>query len=279
MTSPYILPEGNVQIAFSGGRTSAYMLRQIIDANGGLPDRCKVIFTNTGREMPETLDFVAEVADRWSVPIVWVEYRLTTVGNEPAHSFCEVSRETASLNGEPFIDVMRYFGFPPNREADFCSHELKTRTAKRWCMDVLGWAHWTTALGIRADEKERVMKTQPRERYKVWYPLNNAKVTKRTVSAFWDKQPFQLRLQTIKGVTPHGNCDGCFKKSEAKRAALARDFPDRAEWWAEQEARFSGTFLEGQKWEQLISFVDRQGDWIFDAQDVLCQANDGECMA
>ena len=36
--NPYLLPDGKVQIAFSGDRTSAYMLRQIIDANGGLPD-------------------------------------------------------------------------------------------------------------------------------------------------------------------------------------------------------------------------------------------------
>lgn len=36
MTSPYILPDGNVQIAFSGGRTSAYMLHRIMEANGGL---------------------------------------------------------------------------------------------------------------------------------------------------------------------------------------------------------------------------------------------------
>ncbi|MEY4953486.1 MAG: hypothetical protein RL299_1910, partial [Pseudomonadota bacterium] len=58
---PYILPDGNVQISFSGGRTSAYMLHHIAEANGGIPDRAQVVFTNTGREMPQTLDFVAEV--------------------------------------------------------------------------------------------------------------------------------------------------------------------------------------------------------------------------
>jgi 3'-phosphoadenosine 5'-phosphosulfate sulfotransferase (PAPS reductase)/FAD synthetase len=55
--NPYTLPDGNVQISFSGGRTSAYMLHQIAEANGGIPDRCKVVFANTGREMPQTLDF------------------------------------------------------------------------------------------------------------------------------------------------------------------------------------------------------------------------------
>jgi predicted phosphoadenosine phosphosulfate sulfurtransferase len=33
------LPEGNVLISFSGGRTSGYMLHQILEENGDLPDR------------------------------------------------------------------------------------------------------------------------------------------------------------------------------------------------------------------------------------------------
>ena len=55
------LPDGNVQISFSGGRTSAYMLHEIIKANNGLPSRAVVAFQNTGKEMPQTLDFVQEV--------------------------------------------------------------------------------------------------------------------------------------------------------------------------------------------------------------------------
>jgi len=64
MASPYILPNGNVAIAFSGGRTSAYMLHQILEASGDLPERVIVSFQNTGREMPETLDFMQECGDR-----------------------------------------------------------------------------------------------------------------------------------------------------------------------------------------------------------------------
>ena len=74
MNNSYKLPEGNVQIAFSGGRTSGYMLYKILEANNGLPDNAKVIFTNTGREMPETYDFIQECSDRWRVNITWLEY-------------------------------------------------------------------------------------------------------------------------------------------------------------------------------------------------------------
>jgi hypothetical protein len=61
-------------MSFSGGRTSGYLLRQVLDAWGGtLPAGGVVMFANTGREHAKTLDFVKQV-ERWC-PIVWIEYR------------------------------------------------------------------------------------------------------------------------------------------------------------------------------------------------------------
>lgn len=288
MSSPYTLPNGNVQIAFSGGRTSAYLLHEILDANGGLPDRAKVIFNNTGREMPETLNFVQECGARWGVHITWLEYRCRFTGaphdpkndvfDSKAHSWEVVSHNSADSDGKPFLELISYFKYPPNREADFCSHELKTRTARRYCVEALEWKNWTTAIGIRADEKRRALKKQPKERYNVWYPLIEANVSKRTVSDFWKTQPFDLELPNVNGSTWLGNCDGCFKKSQLKLAALAREYPERAQWWANVERDWNGQFREVESWDQLIDFIDRQGDWIFETEDALCQANDGECF-
>ena len=39
MSDAFKLPEGNVQISFSGGRTSAFMLHQILAVNGTLRTR------------------------------------------------------------------------------------------------------------------------------------------------------------------------------------------------------------------------------------------------
>ena len=76
--NPYRIPEASPWyhvLNVSGGRSSAFMLRKVLDAHGGtLPARCEAIFANTGKERLETLDFVQAFADRWGVPVTWLEY-------------------------------------------------------------------------------------------------------------------------------------------------------------------------------------------------------------
>lgn len=278
---PYILPEGNVQIAFSGGRTSAYMLRQIIDANGGLPDRAVVTFQNTGREMPETLDFVQEVGDIWGVRIVWLEYLPVAPGFEL------VSHNSASRNGEPFEMLILKRRFLPNQQARFCTTELKVRTAKKYLRS-LGWERWTNVVGLRADEPHRLNKPAPKDRWTVWTPLATAGVSKHDVAEFWRRQKFDLRLPNVKGNCWLGNCDGCFLKSEAHVAAFAREFPERAAWWERMEvlaqrltSGSGGTFSKRYSRSEMRDFMERQGDNFDQLVQVgaLCQADDGECTA
>ena len=74
MSSYYTTPSDTL-LSFSGGRTSAFMLNRVLDAyDGKLPDHFQVCFSNTGKEMPETLDFVRDCQERWDVPITWLEY-------------------------------------------------------------------------------------------------------------------------------------------------------------------------------------------------------------
>lgn len=275
--SPYRLQDGNVSIAFSGGRSSAFMLHEILRANGSLPERVVVSFQNTGREMPETLDFVQEVASRWGVRVVWLEYR------PEAPRFEVVSHNSAARNGEPFEALIGKRRMLPNRVARFCTAELKVHTQSRYLRSI-GWERWTCAVGIRADEPRRLAsRTAERERWTHWHPLAAAGVSKRDVARFWARQPFDLRLPNVDGRTQLGNCDGCFLKSEAALAALARDHPERAAWWERMEQnafgkRTGGVFDHRRPRAELHAFVRRQGDWIFRSDAVLCQAGDGECV-
>ena len=51
--NPYRVPRPAV-ISFSGGRTSAFMLKHIVDAyDGRLPPDIAIIFANTGLERPD----------------------------------------------------------------------------------------------------------------------------------------------------------------------------------------------------------------------------------
>ncbi|CTQ53560.1 PUA domain (predicted RNA-binding domain) [Roseibium album] len=278
--SAYLLPDGHVQIAFSGGRTSGFMLHQLLEANGDLPDRCEVTFQNTGREMPQTLDFVTEVGRRWGVEITWLEYR----SEKPFFEI--VGRQGASINGEPFEALIERRKFLPNQQTRFCSMELKVRTAKRFLRSI-GWDHWTNCVGIRADEPHRLNKPKPKDRWTVWTPLADAMISRHDVAAFWYRQPFDLELPNVRGNCWLGNCDGCFLKSEASIAAFTREYPERAAWWERMEARLQGKtksfataqFSKRYSRAEMREFMERQGDWTLSTEGALCQANHGECVA
>lgn len=259
----YRLPDGPCAVQFSGGRTSAYLLWHILEAHGGqLPPDTVVLFQNTGREMPETLDFVEECGRRWGVRIWWIEY-------DAAEQFRIVGPGTntaPSMNGEPFEAILhkRKWEHLPNPVARYCTAELKVRPSKHFML-WKGYDRWTAILGLRADEAERVKRAEApkKERWQCVCPLSRAKVSRHDVAAFWRRQPFDLALPGHGGKTPLGNCDGCFLKSEANRAALVRFDPQRAAWWEEMERRTGATFRADCSWSELRQVVERTGDFGF----------------
>ena len=238
MIDPFHI-EGPAILSISGGRTSGYMLHRILGAHGGtLPEDVRPFFANTGKEMPETLDFVEEISQRWSVPITWVEYRGRATDGKKQHAI--VDYKTASRNGEPFADLIADRKYLPNPVARFCTAELKIRIMHRVVRE-FGWEEWISCVGIRADEPRRIAKLAARARSDIKNelaiaPLASAGVSVAEVGAFWAAQPFDLRLPNMNGKTMHGNCDLCFLKGSKQVLALIREQPKRAIWWMEQEA-------------------------------------------
>lgn len=233
MSDPFLIT-GPAVISFSGGRTSGYMLRRILQAHGGtLPADVVCLFQNTGREMPATLDFVQECATRWGVPITWLEYRWAPGGP----SYEVVSHNSAARNGEPFEMLLRSKSMLPNPVSRFCTIELKIRTAKRFIRAERGWDRWTNVVGLRADEPGRVGKaTDPernkKDRWDVACPLAEVGVCEVEVLGWWATQDFDLDL----AGRWEGNCDGCFLKSRGAISRVMQDHPERMKWWADMEA-------------------------------------------
>lgn len=243
-TNPYLI-QGPALISFSGGRTSGFMLKHIIDAHGGtLPADVHVAFANTGREMPETLDFVQECSERWGVRIVWLEF-----DPKAPHKIAVVSHNSASRNGEPLAAVFGERQMLPNPVMRFCTIDSKIKRLHAYARHSLGLAFWADVKGLRADEPERVAKQHARAASgkdgksfgRPVMPLDTAGVTKRDVAAWWARQPFDLRLQNVNGKTPLGNCDLCFLKGAANIVGILRDRPELADWWIAQERRFEST--------------------------------------
>lgn len=232
--------EGPAQICFSGGRTSAYMLHCILEANGGLPDGVHVTFQNTGKEREETLGFIQACADSWQVPITWLEWDGFVPPGRNKSLFRVVNFETASREGEPFDALTTALGYLPNPTQRLCTAYLKIKTGEAF-MRSLGYDEWANVMGIRADEPSRVSRLRSPGRDNSGgdpvLPLADTGVTKRIVGEFWKGQPFDLELQNIDGVTPEGNCDLCFLKGVNSVYSQIRKEPCRAVWWAGQERK------------------------------------------
>ncbi len=273
MRSIYQKPDGPLQISFSGGRTSGYLLHQFLDANDGLPNDTVVTFANTGREMQETLDFVDACSKAWDVPIVCLEFAVI----DGKASYRVTDYDKASLHGEPFEILLKRKKYLPNVVARFCTADLKIRPMKRYLVKELGWKKWTAALGIRADEQRRI-NYDSKDRWSFWYPLVEANISKRDVQLFWQQQEFDLNLKGINGKTPQGNCDFCFLKSEATLAMMAKEYPHLASWWVRMEQDIGSTFRKGRDLAEFVDFVQRQGEFDFDETGFYCQTDDGECV-
>jgi len=239
--------------SFSGGRSSAMMVSQM-DLSDAL-----VIFCNTGKEMPETLDFVRNCEKHWGVPIIWLEY----AGKK---QYKVVDYDTASRNGEPFEQLITDKNYLPNMVARFCTSELKVLTIERYLKDQ-GITEWETAVGIRADEPRRVSKMRQKAGYLT--PLADKGLTSQDVIEFWSNQDFDLQLPAS-GF--YSNCDLCFLKGYGIKQSLVNENDKLAIWWADQELRLGARFRSDQpSYTDMIAVSGRQTDlWGYDSTPCFC---------
>ena len=226
-------------VSFSGGRTSAYMLRRLLDEGANV----LTIFANTGKERPETLDFVNECAIRWGVEVVWIEYR-------PVNRYEVVTYETADRTGDVFASLIDAEHRTPNVLLRNCSSRLKEKPIRRYLRDRFGDARLRLAIGIRADESRRAK--YGGGRYKFYYPLAQWGVTKEAINAYWSASPFDLRIDSRAG-----NCDLCFMKRRSVLIELIRQDPSAANWWIEQEAKTNQPMKAPTFYKYLLALSQR----------------------
>ncbi|WP_081398871.1 hypothetical protein [Pseudomonas oryzihabitans] len=266
--SPYHIT-GPAQIGVSGGRTSGLMLRKIIDAHRGtLPADVHPLFENTGKEDTRTLDFLHEIEERWSVPLVWLEWCREYGQPDDAPWFKVVDYRSASRKGEPFDMMLDYYAryrrevkdLPPvlpNFSNNMCTAYLKIKVAEKY-MRSLGYDHWDSIAGIRYDEPRRyhrMMAANEKNSSRAEYftPLYLDGITKEHVTAFWAEQPFDLGIDS-----DLGNCDLCWKKSEDNLYRAIIVGPSRVLWWSGTEERFGQVFRQDRpRYEHMGWYAER----------------------
>lgn len=281
--NPYAL-RGKTVVSFSGGRTSAYMLFMVLLHNT-LEDIARyllVIFANTGKEHPATLEFVKACAERWGVPIIWLEYR------DDEKGFAVVSFDSAGRAGEPFEALIRKRQYLPSPVTRFCTIDLKIRVIHKYLRS-LGLSTEDEPVdmmtGIRADEPRRVVKIRHRKSTSeskhatMVMPLADAGVGVQDVTNFWQAQPFDLMLSTINGRTLEGNCDLCFLKGAKQVYSIIASDRAKAEWWARMEStvvsggKFTGNGdrfrSDRPSYQQMLDYSDTQFDMFADQDDAI----------
>ena len=223
-------PDGWLVLNVSGGRTSAYLLRRVLDANGGLPERCVPIFANTGKERPETLEFLHEIETRWNVPLVWLEYHIRP-DQRPKHHYRVVDFDSADRGGAVFRSLIEAKRRLPSIITRICTSELKVSTIDRYMRRELGVKQYRNVLGIRYDEPKRYMRAIQKEDCRSDYPLVYAKVRERAVNDYWAASGFDLGIPSWMG-----NCDLCYLKRHRDLVQIIAAEPELAQWWIDAES-------------------------------------------
>lgn len=277
--NPYKMPEGQVIVNVSGGRTSGMMAVKIWENN---PDRSDIhyLFQNTGRERPQTYDFIRALQD-YGIPIIMLEYRPTKPWFEI------VGHNSLHRDSEPFTWLTDKRKYLPNIAERFCTEELKVKTARRY-MRSLGYMKYHVVIGFRAEEKKRIKDMMDRREIALnkkrglieipLLPLVDAEIFALDVKAFWAQMPFDLNLPILpNGKTVGGNCVGCFMHSESDRARVARDEPEQWQWLIEQEEKIGGTFLSEYSCAELQRRARSQLVMDYGDENIFCVTAHGGC--
>jgi hypothetical protein len=232
-------------VSVSGGKTSGMMAIKLWQEKQKEWD-LYFVFANTGLENFETLAFVDKISIHFRIFITWVE--AVVFPDERKGTAAQIVNITsASKSGEPFEQIISKYGVP-NMKYPHCTRELKERPIHAWAKALFGDAEYYTAIGIRADEADRI--NPKAKEMKFIYPLISIWPTnKQMVDEFWQKQPFNLELKPYQG-----NCKTCWKKSDKKLFRIANETPEAFSFFDRMEEQYGKgyTFFRGNRSTQDI---------------------------
>jgi 3'-phosphoadenosine 5'-phosphosulfate sulfotransferase (PAPS reductase)/FAD synthetase len=252
----------NKIVNFSGGRSSAYMLYELLKENN--KKDLIIIFCNTSKETPETYQFLKDCVTNWNFELIVLEYK--------PRSFIITDVDNCKKNGEVFDELLKYKGFQPNFIKRFCTTDMKINVCKRY-LKSLNIKKYENFLGIRADEPQRYSKIISRNTKNVYndMPMFYNGITKKDIINFWNNQNFDLMHDSMLG-----NCDLCFLKSKNKIINILRKQPNKANWWIEKETTSGHTFKKDISYKTMLELSKNPEFNFEDENEIICNCNINE---
>jgi 3'-phosphoadenosine 5'-phosphosulfate sulfotransferase (PAPS reductase)/FAD synthetase len=226
-------------VSFSGGRTSAYLCKIMIETFGR--DNVDFVYMDTGAEHQKTYDFIRNVNREFGLDLVCLRGDFNQpLGEGVQYNVVDIDSLKPDL--KPFKGMIEKYGVP-YIGGMFCTDRMKLKPFKKYCDHTYGKKNYETWLGIRDDEPRRLT-PKPFIRYMAeisdfdkqdilnWWSSQTMKLssylkrkpdrfTKKSRQKVFNVVPFDLDLDEWSG-----NCEFCPKKSNLKLAASQRDSPE-----------------------------------------------------
>jgi len=191
---------------------------------------------NTSKEREESLEFMNECDKYFGFDMVWIEAEINQEKRKGT-DFKVTKFEDLKRNGELFEDGIKKYGIPCKINK-WCNRELKLVPLKKYVDSIFGKNNYSIAVGLRADEMDRVMGSFKENN--VFYPLLDNGINTRDRNKFWKDKPIQIKIPAFKG-----NCDMCFEKSNRKLMTTIIEEPNIVDWWDDMIKKYSKISLEG----------------------------------
>jgi 3'-phosphoadenosine 5'-phosphosulfate sulfotransferase (PAPS reductase)/FAD synthetase len=260
----------NILCTISAGYSSIMMALKIKE---WYPDH-KVVYVmaNTSKEHKESLIFMNKCDEYFNLNMNWIEaeFYYGRIINGTKHIFTTKEFERLSkrnffrcsygylktighfkvgvkprvvkykdlkTKGEIFENGIKKLGISSKINA-WCNRDMKIVPIKKFADSIFGLNNYSIAVGMRADEIDRVGKAYKTNN--TFYPLLDNGITTKDRNKFWSKQPIKIEIPAYKG-----NCDLCYKKSNRKIMTVLKEEPDKAEWWNNMIKKYSQISIEG----------------------------------
>jgi 3'-phosphoadenosine 5'-phosphosulfate sulfotransferase (PAPS reductase)/FAD synthetase len=178
----------NIFCAVSAGYSSIIMAHKLKE---WYPEHNIVYgMANTSKEDEESLIFMDKCDNFFGFKMTWIEAIINQERGKGT-DYKITDFKNLKRNGEIFEQGIKKYGIP-SKINKWCNRELKLVPIKKFCDNIFGAKNYSIAVGMRADEMDRV--SNDYKKNNIFYPLLDFGITTKERNKFWSNKPIQIKI-------------------------------------------------------------------------------------